>query len=444
MLLTVKQEALPERQVKLDIEIPYAELEAEYTKIKSEWSTEISLPGFRKGKVPVSVVEKRFKPSIQGQVIENLLPKAYEQAVKDQNIQPYGQALAEKISPYEEQKPVTVSFKVTLMPLVELGDTKGIEASEPIVEVTDADIKAEVRSYLRSLAELVETTDADVVTEESWIRIDLKFEEAAYEAHNLIGNAQLIERFDDEHSLFAKTDILGMKKGDTKKIERSFPKEFFAADLAGKKVSFTLTLNEHKWFKLPELTDEIAKKIGFDDLASLDVKVRERLETFAENYKKDELKKQVLEALRAKSKIELPHAMIHDSAHYLMEEHLKRIGLPANMMSRYAELVGKTNKEVHDEFEKIAKTEIANELIAAEIQKVYPAEINDEAMNAEIEKIAGRMKRDAKELRKEMLKSGAFTNLKRRLTEEHSFDLLLAQGKKKVGEKVSLEKILKG
>lgn len=442
MQLTVRQEPLHGRQLKLEIDIPFKELDSEYNKIKDEWVREIAVPGFRKGKVPPAFVEKRFRPSIQGQVIQNLLPKAYEQAVKDQSLQPYGQAVAEKVSDFENDKPVTVEFRVSLMPTCEVSDIKGVQVKKKKTQVTDADIEKEVKSHLRSRAELKE--DTGPITDDSFVRLDVVFQDEALKSESVNNYPVSVEYISDDSSLLTRKELEKLKLGEAVEIKKKYDDKFPNPALAGKAATLSVTLKEIKKIHLPEITDELAKELGFESVAGMRESIKTRIDRLVEQHTELDIRKQVLEFLKPKAKIEVSHAMVHDTAHYLMDRYLSRFGQGDEAVKNFVRYTGKSMEELHKDYHAVAEKEIAEELIVEELIKQFKIEISEERMDQEIEKHAARTKQDAKAMRKEMLKSGEFTRLKRQLAENEAIQKVVESGKVKEGDTVTLDELLKG
>ncbi|MBN8217554.1 MAG: trigger factor [Spirochaetes bacterium] len=439
LALTVKQTPAEKRQVKLEIEIAYAELEREYASTRAEASREIALPGFRKGKVPVAALEKRYRDSFRAQAIENILPKAYEQALKELDLKAYGRGMAEKIGEWEEQKPLSVTFLVTLQPTCELKDFAGVAVKEPVIEITEADIDGEVKTYLRSKMELVPTEEA--VGGAHWVKVDLTYDDEALAAQNLKGSPVMTERLGDRPQAFGMEDVRGMKAGETRKIEKSYPEDFPVKELAGKKAGATLAVHEVKLVKIPEISEELAKEFQFESVADMRAKLRAQVEQFAERHREREIRRQALEALAARAKIEIPDAMTHDVAHYFLEQHLRRMGFGDKEIPHLLHSPHESIKKLHEDYMAQAVTNLTEDLLMEALRKLETVEVTDEAMNAEIEKRALDQKIDAKELRKNMLKSGEFTELKKRLADRGLIERVIAKGKKTPGEKVPLSKL---
>jgi trigger factor len=439
LTLAVKQTPAEKRQVKLEIEIPYAELEREYLATRQEASREIALPGFRKGKVPLVALEKRYRDSFRAQAIENILPKAYEQALKEQDLKAYGRGMAEKIGEWEEGKPLLVSFVVTLQPVCELADYAGVAVKEPVIEITEADIDGEVKTYLRSKMELVPTEEA--VGGQHWIKVDLTYDDEALAPQNLKASPVMTERLADRPQAFDLADVRGLKAGETRKIDKTYPDDFPVKELAGKKASATIAVNEVKLVKIPDLTEELAKEFQFESVADMRAKLRAQVEQFGERHREREIRRQALEALGKRAKIEIPDAMVHDVAHYFLEQHLRRMGFGDKEIPQLLHSSHESIKKLHEDYMAQAVTNLTEDLLMESLRKLETVEVTDEAMNAEIEKRAAAQKVDAKELRKNMLKSGEFTELKKRLADQGLIERVVAKGKKTQGEKVPLSKL---
>ena len=158
MELTVKPQTLENCQLRVDVEIPQGELQSEYEVVKKEFRQYAQIPGFRKGKVPLDILDKKYKDAIKGKVVEKILPKAFMQAVAEHNLSTFGQARAENISKYEDNKPLTVEFTVDRTPSVELEKIDGIEIIEDEITIDDRDVQREIENSIRHKSTLEDVT----------------------------------------------------------------------------------------------------------------------------------------------------------------------------------------------------------------------------------------------------------------------------------------------
>ncbi len=229
---------------------------------------DVQIPGFRKGKVPRVIFEKRFGvEALYQDAIDFVLPEAYTGAVEETGIEPVDQPSID-IEEIERGKSLVFTADVTVKPEVKLGDYKGLEVEEQDVNVTDEDVEEEIKREQERLAELVvkeegavEEGDTVVIDFEGFVD-DVAFEGGKGEDHSLeIGSGQFIPGFEEQ--------LIGKETGAETDVKVTFPEEYHAEDLAGKEAVFKVTIHEIKTKELPEIDDEFAKDID-DDVETLD------------------------------------------------------------------------------------------------------------------------------------------------------------------------------
>ncbi|WP_125605677.1 trigger factor [Lapidilactobacillus bayanensis] len=381
-------------------------LDAAFARVKKN----LSVPGFRKGKVSRQVFNKMYgEASLYEDALNIVLPDVYDAAVDEAGIEPVDQPeiSVEKMDPNE---PWVLKAKVTVKPEVVLGDYKGLTVPKQSTEVTDADVDAELEKRREQQAELVLKEDGasekgDTVTIDYKGTIDgEEFNGGAAENHSIeIGSNTFIPGFEDQ--------LVDHKAGDEFDVVVTFPEDYQAKELAGKEAHFATTMHEVKTKQLPELDDDFAKDIDeeVDTLIELKAKIKEQLA----KSKKDEAEAAVQEAAIdkavANSEIkDLPQVMIESEVHNQMDQYLgnmQRQGIDPKM---YYQLTGTTEDDLHKQFESDADQRVRTDLVLNAVVKAEGIEPTEEEVDHEVETLASdyNMEKDAvrKALTDDMLK----------------------------------------
>ncbi|UOF90192.1 trigger factor [Fodinisporobacter ferrooxydans] len=348
----------------------------------------VTVPGFRKGKVPRKIFESRFGvESLYNDALDIILPTAYTQAVVEAEIQPVDRPEVDVVQ-FEAGKPLLFKAKVTVKPEVELGEYKNLEIEEKDFAVTDEDLQEEMQRIRASHAEIVPVEDGVVASGDTVI-IDFKgfvdgeeFEGGEAENYQLeIGSGTFIPGFEDQ--------LIGMKKDEEKEIGVTFPEEYHVKHLAGQPAKFQVKLHDIKRKNLPELDDEFAKDISdFETLAELEADTRKRLEEQAEHGKKHYIEDSVVELAVKHASVEIPNAMIEaeiDQEVVQFENRLKSQGIPLEM---YLEFTGATKESLRSEFKDSAENRVRTSLVLEAIAKAESLEASDEEIQKQLEEIA--------------------------------------------------------
>ncbi|MFD1466439.1 trigger factor [Lapidilactobacillus mulanensis] len=359
----------------------------------------LSVPGFRKGKVSRTVFNKMYgEASLYEDALNAVLPEVYDAAVEEAKIEPVDQPeiSIEKMDPNE---PWLIKAKVTVKPEVVLGDYKGLTVPKQNSEVTDADVDAELEKRREQQAELVLKEDGvsengDTVVIDYKGTVDGKeFDGGSAENHSLeLGSNTFIPGFEEQ--------LVGHKSGDDVDVVVTFPEDYQAKDLAGKEAHFATTVHEVKTKELPELDDDFAKDIDeeVDTLIELKAKLKEQLES----TKKDEAESAIQEAAINKavenSEIkDLPEAMLETEVHNQMDQYLgnmQRQGIDPKM---YYQLTGTSEDDLHKQFEQDAEQRVKTNLVLEAIVKAEEIVPSQEEIDAEIDNLASEynMEKDA-------------------------------------------------
>lgn len=376
-------------------------IQPELTKVFNKVKKDINIPGFRKGKVTRAIFDQRFgEEALYQDVVNALLPAAYEAAVKEAGIEVVAQPKIDVVS-MEKGQDWTVNAEVVTKPEVKLGDYKNLEVSvEATKEVTDEEVDAKIERERANLAELTIKEDAaangDTVVIDFVGSIDgVEFDGGKGENYSLeLGSGQFIPGFEDQ--------LVGAKAGESVDVKVTFPEDYQAADLAGKDALFVTTVHEVKSKEVPELDDELAKDIDeeVETLDELKAKYRKELEAAKEIAFDDAVESAALElAVENAEIVELPSEMVHEEVHRAMNEFLSGMQQQGISPEMYFQITGTSKDDLHAQYEKDAEKRTKTNLVVEAIAKAEGFDATEEEITAEIEELAANYNMEVAQVR---------------------------------------------
>ena len=327
----------------------------------------INVPGFRKGKAPRAIVEKMYgKEVFYEDAINELLPAAYEEAIKDfdKTIVSRPEFDIETI----DENGVVLTAKFFVKPDVEINDYKGIEVTRKVAEVTDADVEADLNRVRERNARLIEVTDrasamGDVVNFDYEGSVDgVPFDGGKAEGHDLkLGSGQFIPGFEDQ--------LVDRNIGDEFDVNVTFPEEYHASELAGKPAVFKCKMNAIKFNELPELDDEFARDVSeFDTLDEYKADIKAKLEERNNKAADADVEEQLIAALGEKLVAEIPEAMFENETENFVRDYDNRLRMQGLDLATYFRYTGldldTIRKQMRPDAERQVKTRLALEKIA--------------------------------------------------------------------------------
>jgi len=370
----------------------------------------IAVPGFRKGHIPRPVFNQRFgEESLYQDVLNALLPAAYEAAVKEADLEVVAQPKID-VTSMEKGQDWVITAEVVTKPEVKLGAYKDLEVSvEVSKEVTDAEVDERIERERNNLAELVlkdgAAAEGDTVVIDFVGSVDgVEFDGGKGDNFSLgLGSGQFIPGFEDQ--------LVGHSAGETVDVVVTFPEDYQAADLAGKEAKFVTTIHEVKEKEVPALDDELAKDIDeeVETLAELKEKYRKELAEAKEAAYNDAVEAAAIDlAVENAEIVDLPEEMIHEEVHRAVNEFLgnmQRQGISPDM---YFQITGTTQEDLHKQYEADAAARTKTNLVVEAVAKAEGFEASAEEVEAEITSLATDYNMEADRVRQllseEMLK----------------------------------------
>lgn len=388
--MTAKWEKTGTNDGVLTFSIEQAEIQKGLTTAFNKVKGNLNVPGFRKGKVSRQVFNRMYgEEALYEDALNAVLPEAYEAAVKEAGIDPVSQPKID-VDSMEKGQDWVIKAEVTVKPEVKLGDYKELTVEKQDREVTEEDVDARIKREQEAQAELVikedeaaENGDTVVIDFEGFLGEET-FEGGKGENYSLeLGSNSFIPGFEDQ--------LVGVKAGESKEVNVTFPEDYQAEDLAGKDAVFKVTVHEVKAKELPELDDEFAKDVddSVETLAELKEKYRKELtetkEKAAEDAKDEAAIRQAVENAEI---VELPHSMVHDEVHRSMDEFLNNMQRQGISPEMYYQLTGSTEADLHQQFEGEAETRVKTNLVIEAIAKAEGLEATEEDIEKEIQELS--------------------------------------------------------
>ena len=415
-------------EVKITFNVEAEKFEEAMKKVYSKTAKYFSIPGFRKGKAPMQLVERQYGSAIfYEDAFNELVPEIYDEAIKENKIEAVSRPNIDIVQ-MEKGKELIFTATVETKPDVELGKYKGIEIKKIEYKATDKDVEHELGHMAERNARLVTVEDravekGDITTIDFEGSIDgVKFEGGSAENHELeIGSNTFIPGFEDQ--------IIGMKIDEVKDVKVKFPDDYFSKDLAGKDAVFKVTLHEIKKKELPKIDDEFAKDVSeFDTLDELKNSIKERLDTDNERRAKYETEEEAIKTVCENAKLDIPNGMVELEIDNMMKDMETRLSYQGLNLNQYMQMLGKTEADMRNEFKEQAERQIRSRLVLEAIVKAEKIEATDEEVAEKVKEMAKQYGRKEEELlENEQLKEYISENLKT----EKAIDFIVKNAKKK-------------
>ncbi|MCY8660828.1 trigger factor [Bacillus spizizenii] len=350
---------------------------------------QVSIPGFRKGKIPRGLFEQRFGvEALYQDALDILLPVEYPKAVEEAGIEPVDRPEID-VEKIEKGESLIFTAKVTVKPEVKLGDYKGLGIEKDDTAVTDEDVQNELKTLQERQAELV-VKEEGAVEEGNTVVLDFEgfvdgeaFEGGKAENYSLeVGSGSFIPGFEDQ--------LVGLEAGAEKDVEVTFPEEYHAEELAGKPAVFKVKIHEIKAKELPELDDEFAKDIDeeVETLAELTEKTKKRLEEAKENEAYAKLREELVLKASENAEIDVPQAMVDTELDRMLKEFEQRLQMQGMNLELYTQFSGQDEAALKEQMKEDAEKRVKSNLTLEAIAKAENLEVSDEEVDAELTKMA--------------------------------------------------------
>ncbi len=387
--MSAKWEKQEGNQGVLTIEVEAAKvnegLDAAFKKVVKQ----VNVPGFRKGKMPRGMFEKRFGvESLYQDALDFILPEAYAKAIEETGIDPIDRPEID-VEQMEKGKELVFTAKVQVKPEVKLGEYKGLEVEKVETEVTAEDVEAELTSLQEKQAELA-VKEEGKAEEGNTVTMDFEgfvdgeaFEGGQAENYSLeLGSGQFIPGFEEQ--------LVGVTTGEEKEVEVSFPEEYHAAELAGKPATFKVKVHEIKAKELPALDDEFAKDADeeVETLAELKEKIENRLQESKKNEAETAVRETLVNKASDNAEVEIPEVMVKAEVDRMMQEFEQRLQMQGMNLDLYFQFSGQTEEDLRGQMTEDAGKRVRTNLTLEAIAAAENLEVTDAEAEEEVNKMA--------------------------------------------------------
>ncbi|MDY2613380.1 MAG: trigger factor [Lachnospiraceae bacterium] len=400
--MSLQVEKLEKNMAKLTIEVSADDLEKALQSAYMKQKNKISLPGFRKGKVPRQMIEKMYGAEIFYDDAANaLIPKAYADAYDECELEIVSRPEIDVVQ-IEKGKPFIFTAEVATKPEVTLGEYKGLEVDKISTRVTQKEVDAKVQEEAEKNARTITVEDRpvqdgdEVILDFEGFVDGVAFEGGKGENYPLtIGSGSFIPGFEEQ--------LVGAEAEKEVEVNVTFPEDYHAEDLKGKAAVFKCTIHEIKAKELPEIDDEFAAEVSeFDTLEEYKADIKAKIKEQKASEGKTKQEDQVVEQAVKNAEYEIPKAMIETQALQMVEDFGQRIQSQGLTMEQYFQFTGMTADKMLEEMRPQAIKRIETRLVLEAIAKAENIEISDEKLDEELAKMADAYKMEADKLKEFM------------------------------------------
>lgn len=401
--MSLQVERLEHNMAKLTIEVPAEEVEKALQAAYLKERGKISLPGFRKGRVPRQMIEKMYGPEVfYDEAANRMISEAYAKAYDECELELVSQPKIE-ITQFEKGKEFIFTAEVAVKPEVKLGEYKGLKVDKVSTRVTQKEVDEEIDKERERNARTIDVTDR-AVQDKDQITLDFEgfvdgvaFEGGKASDYPLtIGSGAFIPGFEDQ--------LIGANIDEEKEINVTFPEEYQAKELAGKAAVFKCTVHSIKAKELPELDDEFVSDVSekSETVDAYKAEVKAKIKERKENEGKQKREDQSVEQAVANAEMDIPEAMISFQSRQMVDDFARRIMQQGMTMEQYFQFTGLSEEKMMEEFKPEAEKRIRTRLTLEAIVAAENIEVSEERLDEELQKMADSYKMEVDKLKEYM------------------------------------------
>ena len=386
-------------ELKLEFTVEAKVFDEGIKKVFNKNARYFNIPGFRKGRAPMNIVEKYYGDEIfYEDAFNEVVPAIYDEAIKNEKLEVVSRPKIDIVQ-MEKGKDLIFTAIVDVKPEVKLGKYKGISIEKTEYKVEETDIDAEIKTMAERNSRMVTVSDraakkGDIAVIDFVGSVNgVEFEGGKASNHELeLGSNTFIPGFEDQ--------VIGMKTEEVKDVKVKFPEEYFSKELAGKDAVFKVTLHEIKEKELPKIDDEFAKDVSeFDTLKELKADIKSKKEKQNEERSKAELEEKAVKAVAADSTIDIPSGMIELEIDNMEQDMDRRLSYQGINLEQYLQMLGKTKVDFRNESQEPAKQNIQIRLVLDAVFNDAKLEISDKEVDEKIKELATTYGRKEEDLR---------------------------------------------
>ena len=410
--MNVTTEKIENHKVVLTIEVPAEELDKGIKAACKSLANRVNIPGFRKGKAPRRILEMNIgKEAILDEAFDRVAQKAFDEALKQENLDPVDRPQVDIVT-LEEGKDVVFKATITPVPEVTLGEYKGLKVAKDAVEVKDEQVEEQVKNILNHHAKMVDAEEGATVANDDFISLDFKgdvdgvaFAGGEGKDYPLqIGSHSFIDTFEDQ--------LVGLKVGEEKDVNVTFPEEYHAKDLAGKAAVFHCKINSIKHKEMPELTDEFVKaSTSYESIEDMKAKLRENIEKNAQREADTKRRNEILKQATDNITVDIPEVMVENRVSNMIQElsvNLENQGMNLDAYLKYANM---DMAKLREQYKESAAIAVKTDLMLDAVAKAEDIKVENADINAEIALLAATYGTTPQEVSKIIKKNHSIGNL---------------------------------
>ncbi|MCI8938665.1 MAG: trigger factor [Dorea sp.] len=428
--MSLQVEKLEKNMAKLTIEVPAGDFEKALQSAYNKQKKNISVPGFRKGKVPRQMVEKMYGPEIfYDDAANELIPTAYEEELKGSELEIVSRPVID-IEQIQKGEAFIFTAEVALKPEVTLGEYKGLEVDAVSVEVTPEEVEEKIKEEAEKNARTITVEDRgvqdgdDVILDFEGFVDGEAFEGGKSENYPLtIGSGSFIPGFEEQ--------LIGAEAEKELEVNVTFPEDYHAEELKGKEAVFKCIIHEIKTKEIPEIDDEFASEVsGFDTLDEYKEDVAANLKEQKEKDAREQKEDQAVEKAVANASMEIPDAMIDEQVRMMVNEFSQNLQYQGLSLEQYGQITGMTKEKMEEEMRPQAVKRIESRLVLEAIVKAENIEVSEEKLDEEIAKMAENYRMEADKL-KDLMGEEELKHVKTDIAVQEAITLLADQAAEK-------------
>ncbi len=431
--------------VELEIEVPVDRVELEYQAVLKKIQRTAKVDGFRPGKAPYQIIEKKYSENAGAEVAQNLARSEAFEAVQQKELAPIAEPRIE-YAVIKRDEPFRFTAKLEVMPTVEAAEYKGISADEKVCSVTDQDVINEIDSSREKFAQIEKIENPDAAVEKGNLaRFKLKriddidrdmIDTVEYKDYSIVVGKSRDEYTLDKH-------IMGLKAGEEKEITISYPADYYISDFAGKSITYMLIVTEINKVNMPEFDDEFAKNSGYESAEDMKTKTRNYLEKFITDKISNETKNELILKIAEQSRFDIPETMVLNEMYSIFQKTQQRIGYHAESLEQFATLLGFDPEEYRQKLREDALKSVKNTLLLSEIVKKEELIVSDEKFKEVVDNLALSMQRPAEDFYKMIEENNTRSNVEQDILLEMALDLVYKNARINKLSPISLDDFIK-
>ena len=418
---------------KIKFEIPHQEYDKKVKQYYQRLGREVKVPGFRKGKVPIALLEKQFGPDVKKEVLSNLISEELNNAIVEKDLRAVGQPHLLEVSA-EDGTDITVSASIEVLPTIKLQDYSGIELAMAIPRITDEDVNQTIEVMRQRMAKIITVTDRPA-QDKDLLKIDFtsKLGDQPFEGGSAqdqiiqAGAGQLIEGLDK--------GMIGMEIGETRDIQVQVPEDYPNKEIAGKDVDFQIVLKGIQEQKLPDLDDEFARSVedkNYESMDNMKQSVRSELEGFELKEARKAVKTKLAGKITELNQVDLPEGLLKDQVKFMAEQARKKQEKESSHAHHDHEHEHdhdhgiEVTPELLKQYREPAMKALQEELILDQLARDLKAEVTEEELEQEVKNMSQLLGGgNLQQIKREWEKNGILARLHNRMKRDKTLEAAL-------------------